>query len=162
MRTFLLTLMLAPALSVPAQQSTQPSAPAPPPAGSNWQHVQALPIGASIDIKATKSHLKCKLKSVDADSLTCAQGKEIVLQRTDILTIKIPHRGRSSLIGAAIGGGTGAVIGFAAGTNNNGGFFGPNFLRGAITAIFGVGGGLIGGVTGAVTDFTRSTIYKAP
>jgi hypothetical protein len=162
LRTFLIALVLAPALSAPTQQPSQPSAPAPPPAGSNWQHVQALPIGASLDIKAKKSHLKCKLKSVDADSLTCAQGKEIVLQRTDILTIKIPHRGRSLLVGAAIGGGAGTAIGFAAGTSGNDGFFGPNFLRGAIAAIFGVGGGLIGGIAGGVTDFTRSTIYKAP
>jgi len=157
-RTMLLSFLLAPVFCATAQQPAPPA----PPAGSNWQHVQALPVGTSINVKARKSRLNCKLKSVDDDSLTCAQAKDIVFQRTDILTIKIPHRGRSALVGTAIGGGTGAIIGFAAGTNNNSGFFGPNFLRGAITAVFGIGGGAIGAVIGGTTDFTRSTVYKAP
>jgi hypothetical protein len=157
MRKMLLCLVLVPALCASAQQPAQPT----PAAGSNWQHVQALPVGASVDIKARSSHASCTLKSVDADSLICTRGKDIVFQRSDILTIKIPHRGRSALVGSAIGGGTGAVIGFAIGTNNNNGFLGHNFMRGAVTAVFGVGGGVVGGITGGATDFTRSTVYKA-
>ena len=157
-RTIVLSLVLASALSAIAAQQ-----PAQPPAGSNWQHVQALPAGTSLNVKSRTSHLACKLKSVDADTLTCTHGKDLVFQRADILTIKIPHRGRSALIGAAVGGGTLAVIGFASATNNTpNSFFGPNFLRGPVTAVFGLGGGLIGAITGGLTDFTRSTVYKAP
>jgi hypothetical protein len=156
-RTTLWSILLASALGAAAQQPT----PQTPPAGSNWQHVQALPIGASLDIKAKKSHLTCKLKSVDDDSLTCAQGKDIVLQRMDILTIKIPRRGRSTLIGTAIGGGTGALIGFGIGTSGPG-WFGNNAFRGPVTAVFAAMGGVVGAATGAISDFTRSTVYKAP
>jgi hypothetical protein len=152
--------LLLPALSAPAQQPTQQQAQ--PPAGSNWQHVQALPIGASINVKARTSHLACKLKSVDADTLTCTHGKDIVFQSSEILSIKVPHRGRSTLVGLAIGGGAGSAIGFGVGTNSSNGFLGPNFMRGAVTAVFGVGGGIIGGLIGGTTDFTKSTVYKTP
>lgn len=154
----LLLSVLASAICATAQQAATTA----PPEGSNWQHVQALPAGTSINVEARSSHITCKLKSVDTDTLTCTQKKNLIFQRADILTIKIPHRGRSALIGTAIGGGVGAGIGFAAGTNNNGGWFGPNFLRGAVTGIGAVFGGIVGGGTGAVTDFSRSTVYKAP
>jgi hypothetical protein len=109
MRMVLLALALVPALSASAQQPAQQ--PASPPAGSNWQHVQALPVGASINVKARKSHAGCKLKSVDADSLTCTHGTDLVFQRADIVSIKIPHRGRSTLVGLGLGAGVGALIG---------------------------------------------------
>jgi hypothetical protein len=41
------TLFLAIALAAPLCAAQQP---AQPPAGSNWQHVQALPIGTSIQV----------------------------------------------------------------------------------------------------------------
>ena len=161
MRTLLLSMaLLLPALSAPTQQPAQQ--PVQPPAGSNWQHVQALPVGTSIHVNAKTRHMLCNLASVDPDALTCDHGKNAVFQRTEITSIKLGHRGRSTLVGLAIGGGVGAVIGFGASTNNNNGFFGPNFMRGAVTAVFGVGGGIIGGLTGGTTDFTHSTVYKAP
>jgi hypothetical protein len=161
MRTLLLSMaLLLPALSAPTQQPAQQ--PAQPPAGSNWQRVQALPAGTSINVTARTSHLACKLKSVDADTLTCTHGKDAIFQRSEILSIKVPRRGRSTLVGLAIGGGAGAAIGFGAGTNNSNGFFGPNFMRGAVTAVFGVVGGATGTFVGGFTDFTKSTVYKAP
>ncbi len=104
----------------------------------------------------------CKLKGADADTLTCIHGRDLTFQCSDIVSIKIPRRGRSALIGAAIGGGVGTGIGFAAGTTGKDTFFGPNFLRGATTAIGAVFGGVVGGATGALTDFSHSTVYKAP
>jgi len=101
MRKIFATLLALTTLSASAQQTAQQ--PAQPSAGSNWQHVQMLPIGASINVKARTSQAACTLKSVDADSLTCTHGKDIVFQRADILTIKISRRGRSALIGTAIG-----------------------------------------------------------
>src|ERR1039458_2782551 len=103
-RTSLLSLVLVSALSARAAQQ-----PAQPLAGSNWQHVQVLPAGTSISVKARSSHASCKLKSVHADSLTCTDKKDIVFQRTDVVSIKISRRGRATLVGLGIGGGLGAI-----------------------------------------------------
>jgi hypothetical protein len=164
MRIFLLALALAPALSAHAQQPTPQPTPALPPAGSNWRHVQALPVGASINVKARKSHAGCKLKSVDADSLTCTRGKDLVFQRTDIVSIKIPRRGRSALVGGGLGAGVGALIGAATGSSScSGQAFCFNILsRGDLAAIGAVAVGFVGAVVGGATDFTRSTVYQAP
>jgi hypothetical protein len=118
-----------------AQQST----PASPP-GAKWQHVQALPEGTSIRLRATSRSAACKLENVDADSLTCASGtdKEVVFQRGEVKWIKIHHRGRSAAAGGAIG------IGLGTGS--------------------GVANGALGGDWGGTvaTDFTHSTVYKGP
>jgi hypothetical protein len=124
--------------------------------GSNWQNVQTLPIGTSIEVTVHTAHANCKLRSVDADTLTCTQGKDVVFQRADITTIKIRRRGRSALIGAAIGAGGGAIVGVTLG--RNGSFIG----RGAGAVILAVPGALIGAIIGASTDFSRSTVYHAP
>jgi hypothetical protein len=158
MRTFLLALTLVPALSAPAQLPAQQPAPSPTPSG--WQRVQALPAGASINIKAKTSHASCKLKSVDADSLTCTHGKDLVFQRADIVNIKVPHRGRSTLVGLAVGAGVGAIAGKASagGPCNNFCIISP----GTVVAAGAVGFGAVGTIVGVLTDFTRSTVYKAP
>jgi hypothetical protein len=158
MLKILLSLVIGSALCASAQQPATSQ----PPAGSNWQHVQALPIGASISVKSHDRQQNCTLKSVDADTLTCTHGKDFVFQRAEILTIKIPHRGRSALIGTAIGGGTGAIIGFASTSSSCGGDNLCAVGRGAVGAFLGVGGGALGGLIGGLSDFTRSTVYKAP
>jgi hypothetical protein len=166
MRTFLLALALVPALSTPAQQAVQPTAATPPPAGSNWQHVQALPAGQSLQVSARTSHANCKLRSVDADSLTCTRGKELVFQRADILTIRVPRRGRSSLIAAGVGAGVGVIVGVATGCSSTeqsqpwGCFLTPTRTQAA--GILAVLFGGIGAGIGAATDLNRSTIYVAP
>lgn len=151
MRNMLLCMVLAPGLGAAAQQPTQPA----PAAGANWQHVQALPVGASIQVEAGKSHANCKLKSVDADTLTCTQKKDIVFERAEIKSIKIPRREHSALIGMAIGAGAGAIVGAASGRN---GSFVP---RGLGAIILGVPGAPIGAAIGGLTDFAKSTVYKA-
>ncbi|MGA2437598.1 MAG: hypothetical protein ABSF57_03680 [Acidobacteriaceae bacterium] len=165
MRKILAALLALTTLSASAQQTAQQ--PAQPPAGSNWQHVQALPVGASINVKARTSHASCTLKSVSADSLTCTHGKDIVIQRSDILTIQISRRGRSTLIAMGIGAGAGAIVGAAtsgcSATEKNsflGCFLTPTRPQGA--AIGAVLFGVIGAPIGALTDFAKSTIYQAP
>jgi hypothetical protein len=155
MRPLLLALALMPALAVAAQQ---PAA-TPPPAGSNWQHVQALPVGQSINVSARSSHPSCKLKTVDADSLTCTHGKDLVFQRADIVEIKVPHRGRSTLAGLAIGAGTGAIVGAATTSSCSGICI---LGRGSVATLGAIALGAIGTIVGVTTDFTRSTVYKAP
>jgi hypothetical protein len=154
----LLCFVVAPASLVNAQQSAPVTA-----AGNNWARVQVLPAGTTVNVKGKDRHLVCKLVSVDGDALRCRdRAKAVDFQRAEIRSVKIPRRGRSTLIGLGIGAGTGAVIGFAVGSKSGNGFFGPNFLRGAVTAVFGVVGGVIGAPVGYVTDFTRSTVYTAP
>jgi hypothetical protein len=158
MRKVLLSLFLASALCASAQQPGQPVQPA----GSNWHHVEVLPIGASISVKSRDRQQNCTLKSVDADTLTCTHGKDFVFQRTEILTIKIPHRGRSALIGTAIGAGTGAIIGFASTSSSCDADKLCFITRDAVAAVASVVGGGIGALTGALSDFSHSTVYKAP
>ena len=158
-------MVLLPALSAAAQQPAQQPAPL---EGSNWQHVQALPAGASINVKARSSHLGCKLKSVDADSLTCTHRKDVTFPRSDILNIRIAHRGRSTLVAAAVGGGVGAVIGAASiggcSQQQKQSFLGCFQIvnRGAGATLIGAIGAIVAAPIGYTTDFTHSTVYKAP
>jgi hypothetical protein len=154
MRKYILLLALSP-ITAYAQQPAVSSE------GSDWHRVEALPLGVSIYVNARTRHQTCKLKSVDADSLTCSNGKNPEYQRTEITSIKVTRRGRSAIIGMGIGGGAGAITGFAIGTSP-GGFFGPNAFRGAVAGICAGIGAVAGAGVGAATDLMRSTIYKAP
>jgi hypothetical protein len=133
--------------------------PAPPPAASNWQNVQALPAGTSIPVNTKSRSLVCDLEHVDADTLTCTQRKDVVFQRAEIKTIKLARRSRSTGVGVAIGAATGIVIAEAA-YNKNWTF--SIISRGSIAAIVGVPLAAIGGIVGHQTDFTSSTVYRAP
>jgi len=161
MRTFtalLPSLLLTLAMPIVAQTAPSNASSA---AGSNWQRVQTLPPNASLYVTANKKTASCHLKSVDAETLTCTHGKDTTFQRTEITAVKLQHHGRSTLIATGVGGGTGAIIGFAVGTRgNDNSFFGKNFLRGAVTAVGAVAGGVIGAPIGYLTDLNRSTIYK--
>lgn len=158
MRNLILSLVLLQAIGA----SAQPTAAATTPEGSNWLDVQAMPTGQSISVKTRDMSANCKIRSVNADALTCTQKKDIVFQRANVLQIRIPRRGRAALIGAGVGALGLGLTGFVSSTNNNQGWFGPNFLRGPVTTVFTVAGGLIGAGVGAGTDFSRSTVYKAP
>jgi hypothetical protein len=155
MRSLLLALfLLASAIAAPAQTPM-------PPAGSNWQHVQALPLGTSIHVDAKKSHALCDLKTIDADTLTCERDtgvgtKEIIFQRPEIKNIKLARRGRSAVLGGLIGAGTGGLIGGLAGIHSN--YFA---VHGAWALIGAFAGGFAGAPTGYLTDFSASTIYRA-
>jgi hypothetical protein len=160
MRSLLLILpLLAFAFPASAQQTTQQTA---PPEGSNWQRVVALPINSYIHVSARTRHMPCTLKAIDADTLSCERDtgvgvKQVVFQRSEITAVKIARRGRSALIGAAIGGGAGALGGGIYGINNH--YFA---VRGAFAMIYGFAGLFAGAPTGYLTDFTASTIYRAP
>ena len=133
-----------------------------PPAGSNWQHVQALPIGTSIQVKANARPIVCTLTAVDADSLACDHDyrfevHKLVFQRAEIRTIKLTRRGRSALLAASIGAGAGAVAGGIQGIHSN--YFA---VHGAFAMIYAFAGAFAGAPIGYFTDFSASTIYRAP
>ena len=151
MRTFVLAIAFSYALLAGAQQPGQTI-----PAGSNWQDVQVLPAGTSIHVDASGHSRICDLKSVDAESLTCTHHKDYVFSRTEIKSIKLVRRSRSTPLGIAIGATTGAVAGAAAYNNS------WWFSRGGIAAIAAIPLAAVGGVVGYTTDFTASTVYRAP
>jgi hypothetical protein len=142
------TLAAAIALPAPAQAA--------PPAGSDWQHVMALPINTYIHVDARTRHSVCTLKAVADDSLACEHDtgvgtKELTFQRDEIKAIKIARRGRSALIGAGIG--AGAI--YARGNHY---FAVPS----AFAMIYGFVGLFAGAPTGYLKDFSASTVYRAP
>ena len=126
----------------------------PPPQGSNWQHVQALPAGTPVRLKLKSHQLKiCTLKSADAETVVCADRKNTVIQRTDIQSVQLSHRSRSTLIGAAIGAGVGVPIGISVAHAEV-----PRWFA----LILAVPAPILGAAIGYAGDYTGSTIYKAP
>jgi hypothetical protein len=125
---------------------------------SDWSRVQALRPGTAVLLNATTRHGGCTIKSVDAASLTCTSGSHPVIAVSEITSIKIPHRGRSALIGATIGGGIGAIGGYAAAGPDSPGSF--NIVtRGDVAVIFAVPLAIIGGLIGVFTHFASTTLY---
>lgn len=134
---------------------------------SDWQLVQALPAGTSIHVNAGRRHQSCRVQKVDAESLTCAEGGSPVYSRAEITSIKLTHRGRSTLVAALAGGGIGAAV--AAGLLAHdphcqpsqfgclNGLVGTGPVVGAFSAV----GAVVGAPIGYLTDFTGSTVYKA-
>jgi hypothetical protein len=165
-----LAAALAASIALPATAQTAAAPqPAPaqvvpqtaPPAGSNWQHVMALPINTDVHVAARKSHALCTLKRIDDNSLTCERDtgvgtKELTFQRNEIKTIKLARRGRSAFIGASIGAGAGATAGAIYACDNH--YFA---VRGAFAMIYALAGVFAGAPTGYLTDFTASTVYRA-
>ena len=103
--------------------------------------------------------MNCLFKAANDDAMTCVSGNGAntqVYSRADVKSVKIRHRGRSAVAGLAIGAGVGAVVGAPLG--RSGSFVG----HGAAAVIFAVPVAVIGLVVGASTDFTHSTVYKAP
>jgi hypothetical protein len=135
---------------------------APPPAGSDWRNVQALPVGTSIQVKASARPMVCTLTAVDVDTLACDRNyrftvQKLVFQRADIRSIKLTRRGRSAVFGATIGAGAGAVAGGIQGARSN--YFA---VHGAFAMIYAFAGAFAGAPIGYFTDFAASTIYRAP
>jgi hypothetical protein len=134
--------------------STLASAVAQPPHDrSNWQNVQVLAAGTSIHVYTQSVHMFCSLTSVDGDNLNCNNGRDLIFQRSEIKSIKLNQHDRSVPLGIAIGAGLGAGVGAAA--CHKTGYSG-------LCATIGIPVGAIGGIIGYISDFTASTVYKAP
>lgn len=160
-KLLLSTLLLGAAICVAGPARAQSFTGALPSGGladtssQGWAGVQALAPNTALHIKARTHNAHCRLQSADTDTLTCLTGaKAETYQRSDILSIKVPHRTRSTIVGLAAGAGVGAIIGAAAGKTD--GIIG----RGAFAAILAIPLGLIGGLVGAATDFTSATVYR--
>ncbi|MDP9038073.1 MAG: hypothetical protein M3O02_02215 [Acidobacteriota bacterium] len=136
------------------------------PEASAWQPVRDLPAGVSLHLKTTTRGLTCRVKSVDASSLTCANADTTTFQSREVTSITQVHRGRSALVGSLIGVGAGAIIGAAVGSScsaqQKNSFLGCFTIvsRGELALIGAVVYGVIGAPVGYFTDFTRTRVYK--
>jgi hypothetical protein len=149
-------LILCSSLTATAQQ-------APASAGKHdWSRVQSLPIGTTVLLNSSTRHGSCKLKSVDADSLTCTSGGNTVIARADIKSVKLARRLLSAAAGVAIGATAGFIAGFvAAGPNGGPNSFLPSITRADVGGIFAVGAGFLGGLIGFFTHFASVTVYHS-
>ena len=95
--------------------------------------------------------------SADDTSIICShRGKPETVAKSDISSIKLARRGRSTLVGAGIGAGAGAIIGAAADHGNDAFDFKREVIGGLAILGAAVGAGI-----GAATDFVPSTIFRA-
>lgn len=145
-----------------AAQAAAPGGASAIPAGSNWQHVQALPVGTYLHVNAQKRHAVCTLTAVTETSLSCNRDtgvgtRAMSFDREEIRTVKLARRGRSALLGGAILGGAGAIAGGVQGSRSN-----YYAVKGAFAMIYGFSGAFAGAPIGYLSDFSASTVYRAP
>jgi len=123
-------------------------------AGSNWEHLKALPAETKLHVSADKGGSTCKLISVDDATLVC--GKKS-FQRADVKSVRLTRYGVSYGIGAGIGAGVGAGVGAAA-------VSGADFLsndKGQAAGIGSVLGAVIGALVAGPGDLFRGpTVYR--
>jgi len=148
--SYVAVFLMASCCAANAQQTTSAE-------GPSWSKLEGLKPGVGISVKAKQHSGSCSFKSATETELTClVSGVAVVYPRAEIKSVKQHHRGRSTLAGFAIGAAAGALIGAPLG--QSGSFVG----HGAAAVIIGVPGAIIGTIVGASTDFTHSTVYRAP
>lgn len=125
-----------------------------PAAGSNWDHLKALPADTRLHVSADKGGATCKLISVDDATLIC--GKH-TFQRPDVRSVKLTRYGVSYGVGAAIGAGVGVGVGEALISGDS--FFKNDKGKAAAIGLLlgGIGGTLI---TGPADLFRGPTVYR--
>jgi hypothetical protein len=142
------TVLFAVAVPAFAQQAVSH-----PPEGSDWHKVQVLPVGTPIYVTVGKHITRCVLMNVDADSVTCNNGKDTAFQRSEVNALKVSHRTRSTLVGLGLGWAVSGILGVAAENTKN--YTAAGAMGAAGLAVL-----VAAPIIGYKTDFTRSTIYK--
>jgi len=130
---------------------------------NGWQSVQALPPQTRVQVKTDGHKADCVVTAVTDDKLTCSQS---VFSRSEIRSIKLLNKTKSTvgglLLGAGVGAGVGAGIGSAVNAGDKGSFVHVSGgksagVGAAVGAIIGVG---IGALFGHSTNLSATTIYK--
>jgi hypothetical protein len=133
---------------------------------NSWAGIATSPAGQNlqVELKSGKT-IKGKLSSASEAGLTLVSGKTMEnIERAEIRRIYRDGGksvGKSTLIGAGVGGAGGAIVGAAAGGDNKG-FI--SFSRKETAAAVGVVGAAIGAITGLVIGMARhkkTLIYEA-
>ena len=125
----------------------------------DWSRVQALKPGTRVLLNAATRRGSCTIQAVTPDALTCTSGNQPNVLRADIRVIKLPHRGRSAIIGAGAGAAVGALSGYAAAGPDPGNL--KILSRGDVALIFAIPIAVVGAIIGFFTDFARTTFYRA-
>jgi hypothetical protein len=156
----ILSCLIAVILAMPSSASAQS-------VGNNgWAAVATSPAGQNlqVELKSGKT-VKGKLSSASESGLTLLRGKtKENIERADVRRIYRKGGksvGKSTLIGAGVGGAGGAIVGTAAGGDGKGIM---SFSRKGGAAVFGVAGAAIGAITGLVIGLVRhkkTLIYEA-
>jgi hypothetical protein len=125
---------------------------------SNWSPVGAVPMGEKLIVERSDGKkLKGSMGSVSESGLTLVRGQKLqYIERSEIKKIYRDggkSKTKATLIGAGVGGASGAVIGAAAGGCD------PNdwicFSRGETAAVTAVVGAAFGAITGFVVGIAR-------
>lgn len=154
------------AIAVSSLPALAQNAVAPPPAASiadTWNHLAAIAAHTHIHVAADHGGATCYFISADDQNLICghkdgSDKSRHVFARADVKSVKLTRYGISTIGGAGIGAGVGAIIGFAAFRPN------PHALldfsgaaRGVTIALGGIGGAAVGGPTDM---FRGPTVYR--
>jgi hypothetical protein len=135
-------------------------------ATTTWSGVTSLQPGqkVSIELKNGKK-VKGKFGSASETSITISRGKNTEdVTRADIRKVFRENGGsvgKSTLVGAGIGGGAGAILGVSTGGCDNSGWF--CITRGQAAAVVGIMGATVGALTGLVVGLlrkNRTLIYE--
>ena len=125
-----------------------------PAAGSNWDHLKALPQHTRLHVSADKMSHTCYLLSVDDATLVCGR---YTFQRAEVKKVKLTRYGVSYGVGAAIGAGAGAGVGVALVSGDN--IFSNDKGKAAgIGLALGAGIGAL--ATGPADLFRGPTVYQ--
>jgi hypothetical protein len=128
-----------------------------------WQSVQALPPQTRVLVKTDSHKADCLVTAVTNDKLTCSQS---VFSRSEIQSIKLLNKTKSTLTGLLLGVGVGAGVGAGIGAAINAGDTGSLLhVSGGKPAAVGAGVGAIigipiGALFGHSTNLFATTIYK--
>jgi hypothetical protein len=149
----IISCLIATTLVLPIEGVAQQSASA-----NNWAAITTVRSGEKLIIELkTGKELKGKFGSASETAVTLVRGKNTEdINRSDIRKVYRENgvsATKSTLIGTAIGGGSGAVLGAAAGGCHPGDIFCTT--RGETAAILGVLGAGIGAITGFVVGKLR-------
>lgn len=130
---------------------------------ASWSKLSGLQSGQAIQVAtASKKYSGTFIRVSDAAVVVRDSSSEESIQRTDVRSVKVVktnQRAKHTIIGAAIGGGSGAAFGAAVGGCSGSCWIGPD--RGGLAVIFGGVGAVVGAVIGAVIPAHGQTIYKA-
>ena len=145
-------LALTVSLALPARAQT----------ANGWQSVQALPPHTRVQVKTDSHNVDCAVTAVTDDKLTCSQS---VFSRSEIKSIKLLNKAKSTLTGLLLGAGVGAGVGAGIGSAINAGDTASYLhVSGGKAAAVGAGVGAIIGVPfgalfGHSTNLFATTIY---
>ena len=158
MRT-LVSCLIAVMLALPLEGIAQTA--------NNWKSVTSLQSGQKVivELKDGKK-LKRKFGHASETSVTLLSGKNTEdVARTDIRKVYREtgaSKGKSTLVGAGVGGGAGAIFGAAALGSDDKGWF--SITRSEAAGVVGIFGASVGAVTGFVVGLVRhkkTLIYEA-